>query len=117
MLVPIAQRTLGLHEPADSEFVLLPVPAPLGCAETLMAKPQARIAAVQFGFALGILAILARAAQLQLIQGERWAEQAQRQRTERAVLPARRGALCTTGMACPWPSVRSFTTSAWRRTS
>ncbi len=58
-----------------------------------MAKPQVRIAAVQFGFALGILAILVRAAQLQLIQGERWAEQAQRQRTERAVLPARRGAL------------------------
>ncbi len=38
-------------------------------------------------------AILARAAQLQLVQGERWAEQAERQRTERAVLPARRGAL------------------------
>jgi cell division protein FtsL len=29
VLVPIAQHTLGLHEPADSEFVLLPVPAPL----------------------------------------------------------------------------------------
>jgi hypothetical protein len=26
--VPIAQRNLGLHEPADSEFVLFPVPAP-----------------------------------------------------------------------------------------
>jgi cell division protein FtsI (penicillin-binding protein 3) len=58
-----------------------------------MAKPQARIAAVQFGFALGVLAILVRAAQLQLIQGDRWADQALRQRTERAVLPARRGAL------------------------
>ncbi|HEY0350754.1 MAG TPA: penicillin-binding protein 2, partial [Gemmatimonadales bacterium] len=58
-----------------------------------MAKPQARIAGVQFGFALGILAILVRAAQLQLVQGARWGEQAQRQRTERAVLPARRGAL------------------------
>ena len=58
-----------------------------------MAKPLARIAAVQFGFALGIVAILARAAQLQLVQGKRWAEQAQRQRTERVVLPARRGAL------------------------
>src|ERR1700682_1429420 len=58
-----------------------------------MAKPRARIAAVQFGFALGILAILARAAQLQLVQGDQWADQAQRQRTERAVLPARRGAL------------------------
>jgi cell division protein FtsI (penicillin-binding protein 3) len=58
-----------------------------------MAKPLVRIAAVQFGFALGVAAILARAAQLQLVQGERWAEQAQRQRTERVVLPARRGAL------------------------
>jgi cell division protein FtsI (penicillin-binding protein 3) len=58
-----------------------------------MAKPLARIAAVQFGFALGVFAILARAVQLQLIQGDRWAEQATRQRTERVVLPARRGAL------------------------
>lgn len=58
-----------------------------------MAKPLARIAAVQFGFGLGILAILARAAQLQLSQGDRWADQAQSQRTERTVLPARRGGL------------------------
>jgi cell division protein FtsI (penicillin-binding protein 3) len=58
-----------------------------------MARPQARIAAIQFGFALGIIALLARAAQLQLLQGGRWAEQAERQRTERAILPARRGAL------------------------
>src|SRR3954469_18190724 len=58
-----------------------------------MAKPLVRIAAVQFGFTLGVAAILARAAQLQLGQGDRWAEQAERQRTERVVLPARRGAL------------------------
>ena len=58
-----------------------------------MAKPLVRIAAVQFGFALSVAAIVARAAQLQLVQGDRWAEQAQRQRTERVVLPARRGAL------------------------
>jgi cell division protein FtsI (penicillin-binding protein 3) len=58
-----------------------------------MAQPLARIAAVQFGFALGILAILARSAQLQLFQGDRWSQQATRQRTERAVLPARRGGL------------------------
>ncbi|MEA2722341.1 MAG: hypothetical protein QOH59_112 [Gemmatimonadales bacterium] len=58
-----------------------------------MARPQARIAAIQFGFALGVVAILVRAAQLQLMQGERWAEEAQRQRTERTILPARRGAL------------------------
>jgi cell division protein FtsI (penicillin-binding protein 3) len=58
-----------------------------------MAKRRARIAAVQCGFVLGIGAILARAAQLQLIQGDQWAAQAERQRTERVVLPARRGAL------------------------
>ena len=58
-----------------------------------MARPQARIAAIQFGFALGVLAIIARAAQLQLMEGGRWAAQAERQRTERTMLPARRGAL------------------------
>jgi cell division protein FtsI (penicillin-binding protein 3) len=58
-----------------------------------MAKPVARIAAVQFGFALAIGAILARAAQLQLVQGDQWAERATRQRTERTMLPARRGGL------------------------
>jgi cell division protein FtsI (penicillin-binding protein 3) len=58
-----------------------------------MAKPTARIAVVQLGFVIAVLAILARAAQLQLFQGERWAEQAARQRTERAVLPAKRGGL------------------------
>ena len=61
--------------------------------ETLMTRPLARIAAVQAAFAVMVLVILARAAQLQLFQGERWAEQAERQRTERAVLPARRGGL------------------------
>ena len=58
-----------------------------------MARPQTRIAVIQFAFALGVMAILARTAQLQLVQGDKWAEQAQRQRTERTVLPARRGAL------------------------
>ena len=58
-----------------------------------MAKPLLRIAAVQLGFALIVIVILSRAAQLQLFQGDRWAEQAERQRTERAVLPARRGGL------------------------
>jgi len=28
VLVPIARRALGLHEPADSQFVLFAVPAP-----------------------------------------------------------------------------------------
>ena len=59
-----------------------------------MAKPSVRIAAIQFGFALGVVAILARAAQLQIVQGEQLgAARPARQRTERAVLPARRGAL------------------------
>jgi hypothetical protein len=30
VLVPIARRSLGLHEPADSEFVLFAVPLPAG---------------------------------------------------------------------------------------
>ena len=58
-----------------------------------MAKPTARIAAIQFGFTLGILAVLTRAAQLQIVDAERWEQEASRQRTEKVVLPARRGAL------------------------
>lgn len=58
-----------------------------------MAKPAARIAAIQFGFALGVLAIIGRAAQLQIVQADRWEREARRQRTERTELPARRGAL------------------------
>jgi cell division protein FtsI (penicillin-binding protein 3) len=58
-----------------------------------MTRPQTRIAVVQIAFTLMIVGIIARAAQLQLFQGERWTQQAQRQRTERVVLPARRGAL------------------------
>jgi cell division protein FtsL len=30
VLVPLAKRTLGLHEPADSEFVLFAVPSRAG---------------------------------------------------------------------------------------
>lgn len=58
-----------------------------------MAKPAARIAAIQFGFAVGILAVLTRAAQLQIVDAEQWEQEAARQRTEKVVLPARRGAL------------------------
>lgn len=58
-----------------------------------MAKPAARIAVLQVGFALAVLAVLGRAAQVQIVQRERWAGEAERQRTVRAVLPARRGAL------------------------
>lgn len=58
-----------------------------------MAKPAVRIAAIQFCFAVGITAVLARAAQLQLVQGTRWSREAEAQRTERAVLPAPRGTI------------------------
>lgn len=58
-----------------------------------MAKPTARIAAIQFGFAVGVVALLARAVQLQVIDGEKWASEAESKRTERRVLDARRGAL------------------------
>jgi cell division protein FtsI (penicillin-binding protein 3) len=58
-----------------------------------MTRSAARIAAVQFCFALGVAAIVLRAAQLQLVEGERWSAEAQQQRTERSVLPARRGAI------------------------
>lgn len=58
-----------------------------------MAKPTARIAAIQFGFAIGVVALLARAVQLQIIDGEKWAREAESKRTERRVLEARRGAL------------------------
>ena len=58
-----------------------------------MAKPAARIAVIQFGFALGVVALLTRAVQLQIVDGEKWAQEAESKRTERRVLEARRGAL------------------------
>ncbi len=58
-----------------------------------MTRFAARIATVQCCFALGVAAIVARAAQLQLVQGGRWAAEAEQRRTERSVLPARRGAI------------------------
>ncbi len=58
-----------------------------------MAKPTARIAALQAAFAIGVLALLARAVQLQIVEGEQWAGLAERARTEHRILPARRGAI------------------------
>ncbi|HEU4698060.1 MAG TPA: penicillin-binding transpeptidase domain-containing protein [Gemmatimonadales bacterium] len=58
-----------------------------------MAKPRARIAVIQFCLGLGILAVLGRAAQLQLVQGKQWAAEAEAQRTVREVRPARRGTM------------------------
>nr|MBA3658322.1 hypothetical protein [Gemmatimonadales bacterium] len=47
-----------------------------------MAKPAVRIGAIQFGFILGATAVLARAGQLQLVDGDRYAREASRSRTE-----------------------------------
>src|SRR6266446_6778111 len=58
-----------------------------------MARPAVRIQVVQFGVLLGLALLVGRAAQVQILQGRRWAEEAQAQRTERIVLQARRGAL------------------------
>jgi len=58
-----------------------------------MAKPEARIVAMQVCLAAGIAAIVLRAGQLQIFEGPRWSREAEAQRTERAVLPARRGTL------------------------
>lgn len=58
-----------------------------------MAKPSTRIAVLEVSFALATLALLSRAAYVQLYQGGRWAKAAAAQRTTREVLQARRGAL------------------------
>src|SRR5213593_3440040 len=58
-----------------------------------MAKPAVRLRVVEVTVCLGLLLLLGRAAQVQLLQGRRWAEEARARRTERIVLPARRGAL------------------------
>jgi cell division protein FtsI (penicillin-binding protein 3) len=58
-----------------------------------MAKPAVRIHTVQVLMLLGLLALVARAAQVQLVQGQRWAAEARASRTERIILDARRGTL------------------------
>lgn len=58
-----------------------------------MAKPTARIGFVQGVMALGVLAVLARSAQLQLVNRERYAREAAEQRTRRVQLPAARGVI------------------------
>jgi cell division protein FtsI (penicillin-binding protein 3) len=58
-----------------------------------MAKPAVRITVIQFCFALGIAAVLARAAQLQVVEGAEWAGKAAKQRTVHDTLAARRGAI------------------------
>src|SRR5438067_11462898 len=58
-----------------------------------MAKPAVGLRVVEVAVLLGLLVLLGRADQVQLLQGRRWAEEARARRTERIVLPARRGAL------------------------
>src|SRR5881296_2841973 len=58
-----------------------------------MARPAVRIQVVEFGVLVGLALLVGRAVQVQILHGRRWAEEAQAQRTERIVLPARRGTL------------------------
>ena len=58
-----------------------------------MARPAVRLQVVQAGVFVAFALLVGRAAQVQLIQGRRWGEEARAQRTERIVLAARRGAL------------------------
>ena len=74
-----------------------------------MAKPSVRIAAIQFGFAVGVALILGRAAQLQIVDHESWSAEARRTRPAEA--PS------TIATASPSRSLRSSTTSASRPTS
>src|SRR6266571_2751866 len=58
-----------------------------------MAKPAVRLQVVEIGVFLGLGLLAGRSAEVQLVQGRRWTEEAQAQRTERIVLAARRGTL------------------------
>ena len=58
-----------------------------------MAKLAVRLEFVERGVFVALALLAVRAAQVQLLEGRRWAEAAQAQRTERIVLPARRGTL------------------------
>ncbi len=58
-----------------------------------MAKPTTRIRVVEWALLLGLVLLVGRAAQVQLLEGDRWAATAQARRTDRIVLPARRGTL------------------------
>src|SRR5438046_6218074 len=58
-----------------------------------MARPAVRIQVVEVGVLAGLALLVGRAAQVQILHGRRWAEEAHAQRTERIVLQARRGTL------------------------
>jgi cell division protein FtsI (penicillin-binding protein 3) len=58
-----------------------------------MSRPVARIALIQVMLVLGAVAVIVRAAQLQLVQGGQWRDEAERSRLERKIEPARRGGI------------------------
>ncbi|HEX7024260.1 MAG TPA: penicillin-binding transpeptidase domain-containing protein, partial [Gemmatimonadales bacterium] len=58
-----------------------------------MAKPVARIVALQAALGLGLVLVVGRAGYLQLVEGGEYRRQASRQRTEQVELPARRGTI------------------------
>ena len=58
-----------------------------------MAKTLVRLRVVEIGLAAGLLGLLLRAGQVQLVEGHKYAAAAKAQRTERVVLDARRGSL------------------------
>lgn len=58
-----------------------------------MARPAARIRAVEIVFLLAVIAVVGRAAQLQVIEGGHWSREAARLRTSHDVMPARRGTI------------------------
>jgi cell division protein FtsI (penicillin-binding protein 3) len=63
-----------------------------------MAKAAARLGFIQFCLMLAILAVVGRAAQLQLVEGSDFAARAERGRTYTEVLPARRGTIYDRGL-------------------
>ena len=58
-----------------------------------MAKVGARISLLQVMLALGALAVVVRAAELQLVQGAHWRAEAERTRREKVITAARRGGI------------------------
>jgi len=58
-----------------------------------MAKPLVRLRVVEIALGAALLALVLRAAQVQLVEGRKYAAAAKSQRTERVVLEARRGTL------------------------
>ena len=63
-----------------------------------MAKATARLGFIRFCLSVAVLAVLARAAKLQLVDGADYARRAERARTYTEVLPARRGTIYDRGM-------------------